>query len=299
MKKLPARNGFFVLCGVSLLLWFRPLSDALSLAIRDDQYTQILLVLPISAALIIRGWGRLSSEAVAWPPAAGLFGLILAVEAWMRWEKLATKPDVLLAIGMTGVVGWWIASFAFCFGLRAARSFRFPLLFLFWLVPIPGLVLNQIIAELQRGSAFAAQLLFTMAAVPVSREGTVLSIPGLNLEVAAECSSIRSSLMLVVTAMLLAHVLLKSPWRKLLIVALALPLSIAKNGMRIFTIAMLSTRVDPAFLHGRLHRNGGILFFLVALAVISLSIRILQRGEEQISIDEKPGAILSSARVCS
>ena len=217
----------------------------------------------------------------------------------MRWEKLPTKPDILLATGIAGVVGWWIASFALCFGLRAARSFRFPLLFLFWLVPIPGFVLNQIIAELQRGSAFAAQMLFTMAAVPISREGTVLSIPGLNLEVAAECSSIRSSLMLAVTAMLLAHVLLKSPWRKLLVVALALPLSIAKNGVRIFTIAMLSTRVDPGFLHGRLHRNGGILFFLMALAVISLSIRILQRGEEQNSINEKPSTILSSARVCS
>jgi hypothetical protein len=59
----------------------------------------------------------------------------------------------------------------------------------------------------------------------------------------------------------------------------AIPLSIAKNGVRIFTIAMLGTHVDPGFLHGTLHRKGGILFFLLALFAVLLLLWLLSRGE--------------------
>jgi exosortase/archaeosortase family protein len=72
--------------------------------------------------------------------------------------------------------------------------------------------------------------------------------------------------MLVVCGMVLAHLFLRSGWGKVLVVLVAIPLSVAKNGLRIFTIAMLGTRVDPGLLDGRFHRNGGILFFLLSLA---------------------------------
>jgi exosortase/archaeosortase family protein len=108
-----------------------------------------------------------------------------------------------------------------------------------------------------------------------------LHIPGLTLEVAPECSSIRSSLILMVTTMVLAQLLLRSPWRKALIIAVAIPLSVAKNGLRIFALGMLATRASPSFLTGRLHRQGGIIFFLIALAAVFLLIWILRRGESE------------------
>jgi exosortase/archaeosortase family protein len=92
--------------------------------------------------------------------------------------------------------------------------------------------------------------------------------------------------MLVVTTMVLAQLLLRSPWRKILVIAAAIPLSVAKNGLRIFAIAMLATRVDPSFLTGRLHRQGGIIFFLIAMAAIFLLLWLLRRGEQQ-KVDEK------------
>jgi exosortase len=123
-----------------------------------------------------------------------------------------------------------------------------------------------------------------VAGVAVEREGLFVHIPGLTIEVARECSSIRSSSMLLVTTMVLAQLLLRSPWRKAFVVAVAIPLSVAKNGLRIFVIAMLATRVDPSFLTGRLHHQGGIFFFLIALGAIFLLLWIVRRGEV-----EKPG----------
>ena len=158
----------------------------------------------------------------------------------------------------------------------------FPLGFLYWMVPIPSIALNRIVDCLQQGSALATRLLFAIAGVPVVQDGLSLTIPGLTVEVAQECSSIRSSLMLLVTAMVLAQILLRSPWAKSLVVALAVPLSVAKNGLRIFTIVMLGTRVDPGFLTGRLHHDGGIVFFSVALVALFMLLLTLRRAEDRL-----------------
>jgi exosortase/archaeosortase family protein len=86
--------------------------------------------------------------------------------------------------------------------------------------------------------------------------------------------------MLFVTSMVLAQLLLRSPWRKALVCLLAVPLSIAKNGLRIFTIAMLATRIDPRYFTGRLHHQGGIVFFAIILVVVLALLWVLRRGEE-------------------
>jgi exosortase len=125
----------------------------------------------------------------------------------------------------------------------------------------------------------SARLLFALVGVPSAQDGTQITIPGLTVEVAAECSSIRSSLMLVVTTMVLAQMLLRSAWRKAFVIAVAIPLSVAKNGLRILVLAMLTTRVDRSFMTGKLHHEGGIIYFLIALAAIILLIWIARRGD--------------------
>lgn len=107
----------------------------------------------------------------------------------------------------------------------------------------------------------------------------MLSIPNLDIEVAKECSSIRSSLLLAVTTLVLAHLFLRTWWRKVLLVAAAIPLSVAKNGVRIFTIAELGTRVDPGFLDGKLHHQGGILFYGLAVVAVATLLWVLRRTE--------------------
>jgi exosortase len=135
-----------------------------------------------------------------------------------------------------------------------------------WMVPIPQLVLGPIVSSLQQNSASAARFFFQIAGVPVAQDGVMLSVPGLTLEVVQECSSIRSSSMLLVTGMVLARLSLRSGWAMTLATLALLVLAVAKNGFRIFTLTMLALYVDPGFLHGQLHHNGGVVFLLLALA---------------------------------
>ncbi len=288
ISKLSPPLFAFLLGAISLAIWGRPLVSTLALASRDDRYTHILLILPVSAALLFLDRQDLKSLASQFPDAScrdavgmsSSFLLIaVLVAAWVRWKSGILSSDVELALNLFALVVWSLAAFALCFGARAFRRSIFPLCFLLWLVPLPDFILEKIVSLLQQGSVLAAHFLFWATGVPAAQDGMFVNIPGLTLEVAPECSSIRSSLMLVVTTLVLAQLLLRSPWRKALVVAVAIPLSVVKNGLRIYTIAMLGTRVDPGFLTGRLHRQGGVIFFAIALAAIFLLLWFLRRSE--------------------
>ena len=276
---------FGVLVAISLAVWWRPLTSTITLALSDEQYTHILLILPVCAALIFVIWkdhSRLSELLPGSSRVLAAIFLLFAVfaSAVIRW-RAHLSPDIALSVNMLTLVVWWIAAFALCFGERAARRALFPLCFLLWMVPLPDFVLNSVVGWLQQGSAASAHLLFAAAGIPVAQRGMLLHIPGLTLEVAPECSSIRSSLVLLVTTMVLAQLFLRSFWRRSLVVAAAIPLSVAKNGLRIFTLGVLATHVDRSFLTGRLHRQGGGIFLLIALAAEFLLLWILHRGETE------------------
>lgn len=274
------RLTFAFLWTVSVLVAWRPLVDTFALAWRNDDYTHILLILPVSILLVFLERRSLGSRiAFDFRISPALLIAAAGIAAGARFGASSLPADVQLTIEMLALVLSWIGISVLCLGSRAARAVLFPLLFLIGLVPLPQVALDGIIMLLQWGSAWSAHALFALCAIPVAQAGVTLRIPDLTIQIAQDCSSIRSSSMLLVTTMVLAQVLLRSPWRKSLVIALAIPLSVAKNGLRIFTIAMLGTRVDPAYLNGRFHRQGGILFFIVALMAIFAALLICQRGE--------------------
>jgi exosortase len=294
---------FGLLCLISAAVLWRSIAETLSLAINDDAYTHIILVVPICAALIVSEWSSLAYLVIT-NAKTGLslfaFGILIVV---LNDRHLAPGRDLRLAVNMLALVILWISAFIMCFGVRISRSLLFPLCFLFWMVPVPSSALVIIERWLQHESAIAAWMLFSATGVPAVRDGILVSIPGLTVEVAKECSSIRSSLMLLVTTMVLGHLLLKEFWRKTVLTLSAIPVSVAKNGLRIFTIAMLGTRVDRGFLTGHLHRDGGIVFFLFALLLTGILLGSLRKGETVTSkaipvhpiADHIPGLVIDGS----
>lgn len=277
---------FAFLCAFSIAFWLHPLAGTFRLALTNDAYTHILLILPLTAALIYLDSNDPGTKARRIDPRSGrrvgaaLLVLALLTGCYARWGMVAAHDDLRMTLGMLALVTWWIASVLLCFGTSTFQSFLFPFCFLFLLVPIPTDALNWIVEFLQYQSAFTARILFRAVGVPVTQDGILLSIPNLDIEVARECSSIRSSFMLIVTTMVLAHLFLRSWGRKVILIAAAIPLAVVKNGLRIFVIAELGTRVDPEFLEGNLHRHGGIVFLAIAWVIVIGLVWILRRSEE-------------------
>lgn len=283
-KTSPSRTGkaaLVALLGLSIALWWNPLVADLRLALSSDAYTYILLIIPLSLSLIyLEGRGRLAHSQPDPFIGASLLGAALLLRAVTGWNLLHVSTSGNLCLSMIALVVWWIGSIIVCSGLETFISLLFPISFLFLITPLPDRALNWIIAFLQQQSAWAAGVLFGLAGVPVTQDGVVLSIPGLTIEVAHECSSIRSSTILVVMTLLLAHLFLRSTWRRAILVAASVPLSIAKNAIRVFTIAELGTRVNPSLLHGRLHQHGGVVFLGLAVLIDLALLWVLKRTEK-------------------
>jgi len=216
----------------------------------------------------------------------------------LDYQTISVAPEYSLTASAFLLVTFWIGGFCACFGLGAGRKALFPLLFLYLSVPIPEPLMARVVVALQHASADAASAFYGIAGVPVMRFGQVFVLSNQRIEVAAECSGIRSSIALFITGLLFSHLFLRRNWSKVLLIAGIVPLAVFKNGLRIFTLSVLANYVDPRFLTGPLHHNGGVFFFSVALGVLVLLLLALRRFETSRTktVRQAVPAVVSSAR---
>ena len=174
-------------------------------------------------------------------------------------------------------------AFIFAYGTKAFKAALFPLLFLVFMIPFPSEVMEGLITFLQKGSTEFANFLLWLSQVPYYREGFVFHTIGIDVEVAPECSGIRSGLALLITALLAGYLFLKSWWRRVILALCVIPITMLKNGIRITTLTLLSTYVDPRILQSPLHREGGIPFFILALLLMAPILYFLRKREEKVN----------------
>jgi exosortase len=182
-------------------------------------------------------------------------------------------------VAAAALVLFLVGGFALFFGRAASRAALFPLLFLVFMIPIPSTVVEAVTAYLKWGSSGVVSLLFTVSGTPYHQDGYVFALPGFAIEIADECSGIRSSISLFLTSLLIGHLALETTWKKVLLAAAVVPLAVVKNGIRIVSLSLLAMHVDPGFLAGRLHHEGGIAFYLLALVFLGPLVAILHRSE--------------------
>ena len=267
---------------LTLAVFWVPLRMLFWFSLQEEQYSHILLVPVVSAFLLVRDRKRIfSSVGTNWRAGPGM----LVAGALLNWlghtYSVSSSENDQLFITTVSVVAMCVGGFILCYGLRAFRAAMFPLLFLFLMAPIPDVLLNRVIVWLQQGSAEVSYAVFQLVGVPVFRTGFVFALPGVTIEIARECSGIRSSLALLITSLLAGHLFLRSAWTKAVFTLAAIPLLIVKNGIRIVTLSLLSIYVDPSFLTGNLHHQGGILFFLLALVILLPLLWLLQQHERR------------------
>lgn len=254
----------------------------IAVALKDSTYSHIPLIPAVTVFLIYAERKEIFAS-IGWKWSWGtLLVLPGLVALWLSqsnvWEfVLINRPMFLLS----GFVLIWTGLFALFFGPDAFRKARFPLLFLLFAIPIPEPALSNLVWLLQAGSANAADVIYKAIGVPFVRDGFVFGLPGVTIRVAEECSGIRSALALFITTVLATHLWIKSKISTLAIWALVLPVAVIKNGMRIVTLSCLAAYVNPSFLYGRLHRYGGIPFFVLDLLMMGITFSIAIRWERR------------------
>jgi len=207
-------------------------------------------------------------------------GLALAGLAFSFLSYRALNvPAATLMVAMLGVTLAWVGGFVMMYGLASARAALFPLGFLLFMIPIPTVVMDGATQFLKNGSSEAVAGLFTLTGTPFHREGFVFSLPSFVIEIADECSGIRSSIALLLTGLLAGHQFLRKPWTKIVLALMILPIAVIKNAIRIVALSLLAMHVDQSFLTGQLHHEGGFVFFLLALGLLAPLFVLLKRSE--------------------
>jgi exosortase C (VPDSG-CTERM-specific) len=279
-----ARLRWFAVFAAGLTLAFAgPLVQLFRYALDTSLHSHAVLIPFISAYLLWlrRGepWPEPSSSPAlaAAPLAVGLFAL--RETFW----GVGAVPDLpvndRLALVLTGYLGVLWAGALGILGWPLLRSRWFAVFFPVFLLPLPTAVEHAIEVFFQHTSAEAAAWLFTLSGTTMYREGLVFKLPGIEMQVAQECSGIRSSLVLFITSLVAGEMFLRSPWRRLVLTLFVIPLAIVRNGFRVFTIGLLCVHVSPAMIDSAIHKRGGPLFFLLSLIPFVLVLLWLWRGE--------------------
>jgi exosortase C (VPDSG-CTERM-specific) len=176
----------------------------------------------------------------------------------------------------------FVAAGGFLFlGSKWMAAAAFPVAFLIFMVPLPDAAVYWLETASVLASADVAALFFNMTGTPLLREGTIFALPTIVLRVAQECSGIHSSWVLFITSLLASHLFLKSPWRRIILVAFVIPLGIVRNGFRILVIGLLCVHVGPQMIDSIIHRRGGQVFFVLSLVPLFLLLSWLRRREQR------------------
>jgi len=271
---------FLLYWALSLIVFRKALSSLVFLSWDDARYSHITLIPILCLGLIWFERRRIFPDAQfqlwAAPLVALGVGLYSMTEAW----PANFGPSSRLLLAASAIVLIWVGGFVLFYGPRCARVAAFPLSLSLLAIPLPPELVESAEVFLQRGSADATHILFLAFSTPVHREGLVFSLPGITIEVAKECSGIRAAIALLITALLLSYMFLRSNWRRACCVMLVVPIAIIKNAIRIALLSWLGVYVSRDFLTGDLHHHGGVVFSLISLALLLPAVWLLRRQEE-------------------
>lgn len=280
---LHARHGVYLALVLLSVAWaWEPLHRVMTMSLKysNEEYSHIVAIPFITAYLLFVTRDAIVRHA-RFALLPGVLTLIVGATVSVGARGLtAIKPGTRLSVAILGVVVMWVGAFLLTYGPRALAQTAFPFLLLLFMVPLPPTALDAVILFLQKTSAHAAGVLYALIGMPAYKDGLLFSLPGLTIEVARECSGIRSSLSLLISGLAMAYLLLRKSWTRAAFVLSIVPLAIFKNAVRIVALSWLAIHVDPSFITGSaVHRSSGIPLFVVSLAVLGGFAWLLRKCE--------------------
>jgi len=228
----------------------------------DADYSHGFLVPFLSAYLIWQRRDKLA-QVVRCP---SNWGLVVVVGSLGLMFLGSLGAELFLTrISIIGTICGLIVYFS---GWRLLRALAFPLAFLLFAIPIPAILYNEIVFPLQGiASRFATGFLEMLNLFPIMREGNILIMPGMRLEVVEACSGIRSLMSLLALAAGYGYLAEKSvPVRWFLFLSM-IPLAIVSNGTRVMITALMTNYIGPQAAEGFMHEFSGWVIFVVATAL--------------------------------
>ncbi|MGC1646124.1 MAG: VPLPA-CTERM-specific exosortase XrtD [Candidatus Sulfotelmatobacter sp.] len=248
-----------VLTAVSLWLYWPTLRRLIGQWWHDPNFSHGFFV-PLFSAFVIWQQRERLSRILPRPSRFGmvvlLLGLGVLILGRLGAELFLERSSMLLVLAGAIILflGW-----------NFFRAMFFPWAFLLMMIPIPTIVFNQITVPLQLLASRVAASMLPVFGVPVLREGNVINLPAMPLQVAEACSGIRSLMSLVTLAIIYGYLFEKRIWVRWVLAIAAVPITVLANDVRIVGTGLLVQYWNPEAAKGYFHSSWGMITFIISL----------------------------------
>ena len=257
--------------GVFLLACYAPVLARLVSQWFNDPDMGHGFFVPIIAGYI--AWQKFtSSENPA--PRANWWGL--AILGWAAFQLYIATLGAELFLARTSLVISIIGAVLLIGGTRVLKKFAFPLFLLFFMVPIPTVIYNQLTFPLQMRASETAEWAISTLGIPIIREGNVLELASQKLNVVEACSGIRSLLTLTFLSLVYGYFAEKRAWIRVALFFATIPIAIAANAGRV-TLTGIVSEINPELAEGLFHEAQGWVIFMVAFAILAVVHQMFRR----------------------
>ena len=239
----------------------------------DDNYSAGQLV-PLVAVFLVWRERRLLRQHALVPCWWGGIALVLLAEMTRSYGYLSMRPAFeryALVLAMAGLVllvaGW-----------QVVRRVVWILLFLFLMVPLPGVVHNLVSGPLQRLATTGSVFLLEAFGVSVSQQGNVVMLNGNTpLAVAEACSGLRMLMAFIIVAAFIAYMVKRPRWQKAVLLVSSIPVAVVCNIIRIFATALLMVYVSVEMAQKFFHDFAGYVMMPIAVLLLFGELSLIDR----------------------
>jgi exosortase len=259
-----------VLAGLLLWLYIPTLTHLVSQWWNDPNFSHGFFV-PLFSAFVI--WqdrsrlARLTPRPSWWGLLFLAFGLLMLIVGQVGAELFLSRLSLLIVL--TGSIVLFL-------GWSFFRALLFPGAVLLLMIPIPAIVFNLMTFPLQLLASKVASTILPWMGVPVLREGNVIQIPNMALEVAEACSGIRSLMSLVTLSVIFGYLMERKVAVRVLLALASIPIAVTANSLRIVGTGLIVQYWDPGKAEGFYHAFSAWLVFVVSMVMIYILHRVFR-----------------------
>jgi exosortase D (VPLPA-CTERM-specific) len=262
---------YFFLILVCLVSGFWPVLHKMAIRWSSGDNSYCYLVVPLFLYLCYDKRKNFQFGKFSWS-LAGIIPLILSLSLIIAGELASV--ETLLFLGIWGC----LTSLAITLYGRRSRLLFFPFLILLFIIPLPPFLNRLLTFKMKMMASSLSVEMLRLAGISVLQDGNIIDLGLKRLQVVDACSGLRYIASMFLMSLLIGHFFLNSLWKKLILLIMVYPLTIAVNGMRIFISGIATIKGYGFIVEGKYHDAAGIIAFLIAGAILVICATIMQKS---------------------
>jgi exosortase len=240
---------------------------------RSDDYSHGFLIIPLSLYIIWQKREALRQALIAPAPAG------LAVAAAGAAVFVLAQFAGITTLAAAAIIPILLGSVWFLWGPHVLKELLFPIVFLIFMVPVPGQIYSALTFPLQLFVSASSTLFGQLLQIPIYREGNIIHLPQHTLQVVQACSGLRSMISLLTLSAVMAYLTLGSNLLRALLFVSGVPVAILVNVVRVSAMILAFHHFDYDLTEGALHSYFGAAIFLLAILLLVALKGLLSRWD--------------------